>query len=135
MLLLEVSSVALAGSHLSFRENAPDAGRAICRFQPPDDGVSLGVQYYPTTSQLCLYFAVWDSAARNQRRLYKELVECHIPELESEIGEKLHWEDPYFWVSGLTDIANEADWPRQHQWVREMGEKFLAAFKTRLAIE
>jgi len=128
-------SAVLAGSHLSFRENAPDAGRALCRFQPPDDGASFGVQYYPAISQLCLYFAVWGSAARNQRRLYKELVECHIPELENHIGEKLHWEDPYFWVSVSADIANEADWPRQHQWVREMGEKFLAAFKTWLAIE
>jgi hypothetical protein len=125
----------LAGSQLSFRENAPDAGRTVCRFKPLDDGVSLGAQYYPSTSKLCVYFAVWSSAGRNQRRLYKELVESHIPELENEIGQKLHWEDPYFWVSIEAEIANETDWPRQHQWVKATAEKFVATFKTRLSIE
>jgi len=128
-------AVALAGSQISFRENAPEAGRTLCRFKPLDDGVYFGAQYYPTTSNLCVYFAVWSSAGRNQRRLYKELVESHIPELEKQIGETLHWEDPYFWVSVEADIANVADWPRQHQWVKAMAEKFVATFKPRLGIE
>jgi uncharacterized protein with ParB-like and HNH nuclease domain len=128
-------SAALVGSRLSFRENAPDAGRTLCRFRPLDDGVYLGAQYYPTTSQLCVYFAVWSSAARKQRQLFKELVESHIPELETQIGEKLHWEDPYFWVSIPADIGTSSDWPRQHQWVKETAEKFIATFKPRLGIE
>jgi hypothetical protein len=78
---------------------------------------------------------VSSSAGRNQRRLYKELVESHIPELGNEIGESLRWSDPYFWVAIPAAIANTDDWPRQHQWVRTMAEKFVATFKPRLGIE
>lgn len=86
----------MAGSQLAFRENAPDAGRSVCGFTPPDAGVNLGAQYHPSTSSLCVYLDVSTSAGRNQRRLYKDLVESHIPELETQIGETLHWSDPYF---------------------------------------
>jgi hypothetical protein len=127
-------SAALAGSQLLFRDHAPDAGRTICRFKPLDDGVYMGAQYYATTFTLCVYFAVSSSAGRNHRRMYKDLVETHIPELETQIGETLHWEDPYFWVSIPADIANVADWSRQHQWVRDIGQKLAATFKARLAI-
>jgi hypothetical protein len=53
----------------------------------------------------------------------------------AKIGEKLHWEDPYFWVSIPADIGTSSDWPRQHQWVKETAEKFIATFKPRLGIE
>ena len=128
-------SAALAGSQLSFRENAPEAGQTVCRFKPLDDGVNFGIQYYPSNSSLCVYLGVLSGAGRNQRRLYKELAESHIPELESQIGEKLHWKDPYFWVSLSADIKAIDDWPRQHQWVKDMARKFLTIFKSRLAIE
>jgi hypothetical protein len=127
-------SAALTGSQLSFRENEPGAGKTVCRFKPLDDGVNFGIQYYPSISILCVYLGVLSSAARKQRQLFKELVESHIPELETQIGEKLHWEDPYFWVSITADIGATSDWPRQHQWVKETAEKFIATFKPRLAI-
>jgi hypothetical protein len=128
-------SAALTGSQLLFRENDPNAGQTVCRFKPLDDGVKFGIQYYPSTSILCVYLGVLSSAARKQRQLFKELVENHIPELETQIGEKLHWEDPYFWVSIPADIGTPSDWPRQHQWVKETAEKFIATFKSRLGIE
>jgi len=128
-------SVTLTGSQLSFRENAPDAGQTVCRFKPLDDGVNFGIQYYPSTSSLCVYLGVLSSAGRNQRRLYKELVESHIPELENLIGEKLHVEEPYFWVSMPANIKEIDDWPRQHQWVKDTAAKFVTIFKPRLGIE
>jgi hypothetical protein len=128
-------SMALTGSQLSFRENAADAGQTVCRFKPLDDGVNFGIQYYPSTSSLCVYLGVLSGAGRNQCRLYKELVESHIPELENLVGEKLHVEEPYFWVSLSADIKVIDDWPRQHQWVKDTAAKFVTIFKPRLGIE
>jgi hypothetical protein len=62
------------------------------------------------------------------------MLEAQIPELEILIGQKLHVEDPYVWVAISADIKAQPDWPRQHQWTKETGEKFIAVFKPRLAI-
>jgi hypothetical protein len=62
-------------------------------------------------------------------------VENNISTLEAQIGQKLHWVDPYFSVYAPAKIDEKADWPRQHQWVRDAAEKFHAVFKPRLGIE
>lgn len=128
-------SSALAGSQLAFRDYDLPKGQTVCRFNPLDDGIKFGVQYYPSVKSLYLYFGVPNGAGRNQRRLFKEPLETHIPELETLLGEKLHLDDPYLSAVLPADMKANDDWPRQHQWIRETAEKFLAVFKTRLEIE
>jgi hypothetical protein len=119
---------------LTLRESDPARGRTYCRFSPLDDGVRFGVQCYPSEDSLTFYLGVKSSASRNHRRLFREMMESQIPELETLIGQKLHIKDPYVWVAIPADIKTEADWPRQHQWIKEAGEKFLSVFKPRLGI-
>lgn len=126
---------ALAGSSVSLRESDTANGRTYCRFGSLDDGISFGSQCYPSDASICVYLGVTSSAGRNQRRLFKELIESRIPEVEGLIGQKLHVEDPYVWVAITGDIKVQEDWPRQHQWIRESAEKFVSVFRPRLAIE
>ena len=112
-----------------------ESGRRYCRFQQLDTGVNLGAQYDADQSAVCIYIGVSSSAARKQRNYFKDLVGNHIGDLESQLGEKLHWEEPYLWVSSSANIKDKADWPRQHQWVRATAEKFIATFKPRLGID
>jgi len=128
-------SAVLAGSQLAFRDYDLPKGQTVCRFNPLDDGVKFGVQYYPSVRSLYLYFGVPNGAGRNQRRLFKELLETHIPELETLLGEKLHLDDPYLSAVLPADMKTMEDWPRQHQWIRETAEKFLTIFKPRIGIE
>jgi hypothetical protein len=128
-------SAVLAGSPLAFRDYDLPKGQTVCRFNPLDDGVKFGVQYYPSVRSLYLYFGVPNGAGRNQRRLFKELLETHIPELETLLGEKLHLDDPYLSAVLPADMKTMEDWPRQHQWIRETAEKFLTIFKPRIGIE
>ena len=125
---------ALAGSHLTLHENDPAKGRMFCRFAPLDDGIRFGIQYYPSNNSLTVYLGVTSSASRNQRRLFKDMLEAQIPELETLVGQKLHVKDPYFWVAISADMKAQPDWPRQHQWIKETGKKFITVFKPRLAI-
>jgi uncharacterized protein with ParB-like and HNH nuclease domain len=128
-------AAALAGASVSLRESDTASGRTFCRFAPLDDGISFGSQYYPSDASICVYLGVTSSAGRNQRRLFKELIESQIPEVERTIGQKVNIEDPYVWVAISGDIRVQADWPRQHQWIRESAEKFVGVFKPRLAID
>ncbi len=128
-------SAALAGSQVAMRENDPAKGQTYCRFNPLDDDIKFGVQYYPSIKSFYLYIGVPGAAGRNQRRLFKELIETHIPELETLTGEKLHLDDPYLSAVLSADIKTIDDWPRQNQWIRETAEKFVAVFKPRLGIE
>ena len=128
-------SSALAGSQIALRENDPVKGQTVCRFNTLDDGIRFRIQYYPSDTSLCVYLGVSSSAARNQRRLFRELIESHIPELEALIGQQLHLKDPYFWVAISGDIKAQQDWPRQHQWIKEIAGKFLSVFKPRIGIE
>ena len=128
-------SVSLTGSQLALRPNDLDKGQTVCRFNPLDDGIKFGVQYYPSIMSFYVYLGVPNAAGRNQRRLFKELIETHIPELETLTGEKLHLDDPYLSAVLSADIKAIDDWQRQHQWIRETAEKFVAVFKPRLGIE
>ena len=124
----------LTCSPLTLRENDPAKGQTVCRFAPLDDGIRFGIQCYPSNDSLTVYLGVTSSASRNQRRLFKDMHEAQIPELETLIGQKLHVKDPYLWVAITADIKAQVDWPRQHQWIKDTGEKFLTVFKPRLAI-
>ncbi len=126
---------ALVGSQLTLRENDPAKGRTVCRFSPLDDGIQFGIQCYPSGDSLTVYWGVTSSASRNQRRLFKEMLETQIPDLQSLIGQKLHIKAPYLWVAIPADIKAQPDWSRQHQWIKDTGEKFLSVFKPRLAIQ
>jgi hypothetical protein len=124
----------LIGSHLSFRSDL-QKGRSYCRFQPLDTGIRFGAEIGLKDKEVGIYFSVNPSADRKTRNLFKGLVENEISGLEAQLGEKLHWFDPYFCSYAPADINNQADWPRQHQWIKDTGEKFLAVFKSRLAIQ
>ena len=88
---------------------------------------------HPTQASASIW--AFPGCRRNQRRLFRELIESHIPELEALIGQQLHLKDPYFWVAISGDIKAQQDWPRQHQWIREIAGKFLSVFKPRIGIE
>jgi hypothetical protein len=128
-------STGLSGSKLVFREKDPAAGRNYCRFLKLDTGISLGAQYYPEDAYLCVYIGVSPSAARKHRTIFKELLESHMGELESALGQKLQWSEPYFWLSTPANIAEKADWQRQHKWLRDTAENVLATFKPRLGLD
>ena len=128
-------SAALTAPQPAFRPGDLLKGQTVCRFDSLDDGIKFGVQYYSSVTSFYLYFGVTNSAGRNHRRLFKELIETHIPELETLLGEKLHLDDPYLSAVLPADMKAIEDWPRQHQWVRETAEKFLTVFKPRLGIE
>jgi len=131
----QASSSALSGSCLALRPNDQIKGKTYCRFAPVDDGVRFGVGCNPSREELTVYWSVVASAPRNQRQLFKELLETQIPELEAAIGQKLHIKRNYLWVETSANIKSQADWPQQQQWIKEAGEKFLTVLKSRLAIE
>lgn len=128
-------SKVLTGSTLAFRENDPRKGRRYCRFLLLDTGISFGAQYYAEDSTVCVYLGVFDSADRKHRTAAKDLSENHLMELKTQLGEELLWSDSYFSASAPATIADRADWPRQHKWIRETAEKFAATFKPRLGLE
>ena len=128
-------SAILSSSQLAFRDSDLSKGQIVCRFNPLDDGIKFGLQYFHWDKTLCLFLGVPPSAGRNTRRLFKELIETHMPELETLVGQTLHLDDPYLSVFIPADIKAFDDWPRQHQWALETAEKFLAVFKSRLEIE
>jgi hypothetical protein len=52
--------------------------------------------------------------------------------LESTIAEELEWKDPYLSIYTESRLDDKEDWPRQHKWIREKGEKILTEFTKRL---
>jgi Protein of unknown function (DUF1524)/Domain of unknown function (DUF4268) len=130
-----VCAAALSGSKLSFREKDPSSGRHYCRFLSLESRLHFGAEYHPAATFIEVYIGASSSAARKHRTIFKELLESHVTELEPTLGEKLHWSEPYFWVSTSANIADQADWPRQHKWVRDTAEKFLNTFKPRLGLD
>lgn len=125
----------LTGSQLAFRNSDLDKGRWYCRFQLLDSGIRFGTEYDAKDKTVGIYFGVDSSAERKYRTAYKALVEHEISNLEAQLGEKLHWVEPYFCAFAAAEINDKADWPRQHQWVRATANKFVAVFKPRLGIE
>ncbi len=126
---------ALGDSGVAFREDEPGHGRKYCRFEKIETGISFGAQVYPNDSMLCVYFGVGGSASRKLRSRYRELRENEAAEMESQIGEKLEWEDSYVSASVSMSLEDRSDWPRQHKWIRVTAEKFLKVFTTQLPIE
>ncbi len=122
----------LTGAHLAFRDGDTHLGRNYCRFNHLDTGVTMGVQYYADASSMCIYLGVSKSAGRKARGLAKELGENRHEELNSEFGEEVTWSDPYFTVWTSAKVEEEADWPRQHHWMRETAEKMAKIFRSRL---
>jgi hypothetical protein len=129
-------AIELAMSALRFRENEPNAGRIYCRFEQIDTGIYFGTQYYDSDGGwICIYFGVSKKAGRRLRSIFKDLAETHRTELETLIGEELEWSDPYLSIYKEANIEEKEDWPRQHKWIREKGEKLLGEFTKRLNLE
>ena len=131
-----VCATELAESAISFRENEVNAGRIYCRFEQMDTGISFGTQYYDSDGWwLCVYFGVSKKVGKRLRSIFKELAESHRGELEALMEEELEWSDPYLSIYKEANIEEKEDWPRQHKWIREKGEKLLAEFTKRLNLE
>jgi uncharacterized protein with ParB-like and HNH nuclease domain len=130
----QACSSALSGSCLALRPTDQIKGKTYCRFAPVDDGIRFGVGCNPSREELTVYWSVVASAPKNQRQLFKDMLEVQIPELEAAIGQKLHISRNYLWVETSANIKSQTDWPIHQQWIRETGEKFLAVLKSRLAI-
>ncbi len=129
-------AIELAGSALRLRESEPNAGRIYCRFEQVDTGIYFGTQYYDSDGGwICVYFGVSKKAGRRLRSMFKELAENHRAELEALMGGELEWWDPYLSIYGEANIEAKEDWPRQHKWIREKGEKLLREFTRRLNID
>ena len=126
---------AMSSSSVAFREIELGKGRDYCRFNYMETGVIFGAHYKPKHACISVYLGVTAKAPRKQRTMFKELVGNHVGDVETEMGTKLHWGSPYCWCDLPADITERSDWPRQHQWVRDMAEKFTAVFKPRLGIE
>jgi hypothetical protein len=119
----------------TFRENEPGKGRDWCRFATLEDGVRFGAEINTENSSLCIYLAVVPSAPQRQLNCFKDLVENRIGELETLLGQKLRLSRNYFRAATQANLNDRADWPRQHKWVLDTAEKFVAVFKPRLGIE
>ncbi len=130
----QACSKAIGGSSVAFRENDFHKGRTYCRFNEVDVGVRFGSDVDLKDGEIGIYLSVDKSAERKVRNNFKALIEDGISSLESQLGQKLHWYDPYFNVITTGDITNKCDWPRQHQWIKETAGKVLAVFKLRLGI-
>ena len=75
------------------------------------------------------------SAGRKLRSKFTDLHNREVAALESELGEKLEWNDSYVWATLPSKIEDKPDWPRQHKWIRATAEKFSNVFKARLGLE
>ena len=114
---------------------SPQGEGAGCELAALDDGIRLGAECLPSDNLLTVYLGVRSSAARKQRRIFKEMVEAQVAELGALVGQKLEGNETSLWAGLSTDIKVRADWPRQHQWIKITGEKFLEVFAPRLGIE
>jgi hypothetical protein len=126
---------AMQGASTSFPEPALARGRNTCRFEKIDTGIPFGAQCFPEYQKIYVYLGVTKQAGRKMRALFADLHNRETAALESELGVKLEWSDNYVWTSLSVNIDNKADWPRQHNWIRETAEKFSAVFKPRLGID
>ena len=68
----------------------------------------------------------------------RNLQRDHKRALEKEIGEQVDWTDSpengRFWIAPWikTDPRNEADWPRQHEWLQKTLAKLITAVTKRM---
>jgi len=85
----------MQGATVRFREQEPGLGRKTCRFEKIDTGISFGAQIYSKYGEIHLYFGVTDQAGRKMRSRFAELHNREVASLESELGMKLEWDDPY----------------------------------------
>jgi len=125
----------IQGSTVRFRERELEGGRNTCKFEKIDTGISFGAQGYPDYGAVYVYFGVVDTAGRKLRSTFTDLHNREVAALESDLAEKLEWNDPYVWATLAAKIEDKADWPRQHKWIRATAEKFSRVFKARLGLE
>ncbi len=123
------------GSALRFRERELVGGRKTCKFEKIETGIGFGAQCYPECGTVDVYWGVADSAGRKLRSKFTDLHNREVASLESELGEKLEWNNTYVWATLPAKIAEKTDWPRQHKWIRATAEKFSTVFKARLGLE
>ena len=125
----------MQGTRLAFRNRELERGGKTCKFEKIETGIFFAAQYYPDDGAVYVSFGVVDSAGRKLRSKFTDLHNREVAALESEIGEKLEWNDYYVWATLPAKIEEKTDWPRQHKWIRETAEKFAKVFKTRLGLE
>lgn len=128
-------ATAVATQSLTVREKDPGKGRTYCRFTSLDDGIYFGAQCYPSSNTIRVYLAVTKNASRSQRRAFKEILEARIKDVESQIGQELISKEPYVWVMTPANFRDQSDWARQHQWIKNTAERFMAVFKPMLGLE
>jgi hypothetical protein len=125
----------IQGSTVRFREREVESGRKTCKFEKIETGFFFAAQCYPDDSAVYVYFGVADSAGRKLRSKFTDLHNREVAALESELGEKLEWNDSYAWATLPAKIEDKPDWPRQHKWIRATAETFSKVFKGRLGLE
>jgi hypothetical protein len=131
----EACAKEIQGATVSFREGELERGRKTCRFEKIETGIFFAAQCYPENNEIYVTFGVVDSAGRKLRSKFTDLHNREVAALESELGEKLEWDDAYVWATSAAKIEDKADWPRQHKWIRETAEKFSKVFKARLGLD
>ena len=110
-------------------------GRKTCKFEKIETGVSFAAQFYPDDGAVYVYFGVVDSAGRKLRSKFTDLHNREVAAVESDISEKLEWNDSYVLATLEAKIEDKPDWPRQHTWIRATAQKFSKVFKARLGLE
>jgi hypothetical protein len=125
----------LQGSAIRFRERELQGGRKTCKFEKIETGILFGAQCYPEYGAAYVYFGVVDSAGRKLRSKLIDLHNREVADLQSELDEKLEWNDFSAWATLPVKIEDKPDWPRQHKWIRATAEKFSKVFKSRLGLD
>jgi len=125
----------LRGSAIRFRERELQGGRKTCKFEKIETGILFGAQCYPEYGAVYVYFGCVDSAGRKLRSKFIDLHNREVAGLQSELDEKLEWNDYSAWATLPAEIEEKPDWFRQHKWILATAEKFSKVFKARLGLD
>jgi hypothetical protein len=104
--------------------------RSSMAIKDPPPGYRAGFEFYPTEGRAAAYFGSRKAeGVTTLRRLLKD----HQAAFEKEVGQKIEVSDNAengpLWIECYTtsEPRNEANWPREHEWLRVTLEKLIAA--------
>ena len=119
----------LRAAHSSLQPNSEGA-RTWLGLKRPVKNFSFGL--YTASDHISVYIGF---SGEEAVRLIEQLRDKHKSQFEEEVGGKVEWpgamnESTRFYLSVWSDAdpSDSSDWPSQHQWLKETGEKVARAF-------
>jgi hypothetical protein len=129
-----ISFLKSSGSFLQCNKPSP---HSYLRAKNSSPGLRCGFEISPMYQRIDVYFGSWnEEKVERFRKLYQE----HKTQIENELQEKIEWSDNEeggkFWVSAYleTNPSNKNDWPRQHEWLKQVFERMTNVILKYLAV-